>query len=201
MGNMPVSAKMIVQALKRFVELLSMVVDGNVPYDLMMSTVQALIERKMVEPTGLRQDEYRVQVESYVVAALDVLKTMFDWVWDSHGAANWEEHASRKDASVEPGERIFLVKQFKHAMTSDAAIAWGEENGYFVANRAEAIAFAKANPELQRQFWIAALGSSVLWHGCRGVAVLHGGSGGRSLGYDRFASDWYASYRFLFVRK
>ena len=73
--------------------------------------------------------------------------------------------------------------------------------GYRPATHLEAYAFAKANPELQCQFWIVALGSFTLRGGNRCVAVLRSYSGRRILFYDWSECEWVSCFRFLFVRK
>ncbi|MFH1973648.1 MAG: hypothetical protein ABIK13_03535, partial [Patescibacteria group bacterium] len=84
---------------------------------------------------------------------------------------------------------------------SEANIAEMDTLGYRPATHLEAYAFAKANPELQRQFWIVALGSSTLDGDLRSVAVLDGVSGRRILDSNWFGIVWISDDRFLFVRK
>ncbi|MFH1973268.1 MAG: hypothetical protein ABIK13_01515, partial [Patescibacteria group bacterium] len=84
---------------------------------------------------------------------------------------------------------------------SEANIAEMDTLGYRPATHLEAYAFAKANPELQRQFWIVALGSSTMGGGFRCVALLRSGSGRRVLGDCWFGGEWGSGRRFLFVRK
>lgn len=114
----------------------------------------------------------------------------------------WENHESCVGIDETPGDREMLVKHFGVRMTSDAVIAWADENGYRVATHKEAIAFAAKNPELQRQYWIVALGSSALRDdGNRFVAVLGSVGRRRILDGNWFGGGWGGGDRFLLVRK
>ncbi|MFZ6015644.1 MAG: hypothetical protein ACOYUZ_04815 [Patescibacteria group bacterium] len=117
------------------------------------------------------------------------------------GNYEWQLHSSCAEINQTPGERIMLVKHFGRDTTSEANIAEMDKLGYRPATHLEAYAFQKANPELQRRFWIVALGSSAVSDGHRRVAVLFGDSGRRLLGLDCFDLEWYSDLRFLFVRK
>ncbi|MCC7357280.1 hypothetical protein IT408_02120 [Candidatus Uhrbacteria bacterium] len=119
-----------------------------------------------------------------------------------YGNYEWKNHSSCAEIDQTPGERIMLVKHFNRAIESEDAIAEMDKLGYRPATHLEAYAFAKANPELQRQFWIVALGSSTRYDGDdRFVAMLCSVSDGRILGSDWFARGWRSGFRFLFVRK
>ncbi|MBD3281266.1 hypothetical protein GF391_00785 [Candidatus Uhrbacteria bacterium] len=118
-----------------------------------------------------------------------------------YGNYEWKNHSSCAEIDQRPGERIMLVKYFNRAIKSEDAIAEMDKLGYRPATHLEAYAFAKANPELQRQFWIVALGSSTIYGYDRSVAVLRSGSGRRVLGSDWFGYEWGSGDRFLFVRK
>lgn len=114
----------------------------------------------------------------------------------------WENHESCKDMDETPGDRDFLVHQFNQHMTSKSVIDWAKANGYRVATHKEALAFAAKHPDLQRQFWIVALGSSTLHDDdYRYVAVLFSDGRRRLLHGHWFGNAWYAGHRFLLVRK
>jgi len=100
-----------------------------------------------------------------------------------------------------PGDRVFLVKHFNRETKSEANIAEMDKLGYRPATHLEAYAFAKANPELQRQFWIVALGSFAVDGDGQYVAMLRSDSVRRFLGNGWFVYGWYSARRFLFVRK
>ena len=76
-------------------------------------------------------------------------------------------HASSK--ALQPGDR------------SEDAIAEMDKLGYRPRPTSRRTRSPKANPELQRQFWIVAPGSSTVCDGDRFVAVLDGCSGRRVL--------------------
>jgi len=118
-----------------------------------------------------------------------------------YGNYEWQPHSSCAEIDQTPGNRVMLLKHFGRNTESEANIAEMDKLGYRPATHLEAYAFAKANPELQRQFWIVALGSSPVRGGRRGVAVLRSGSGRRILGGGWFGRGWCSGDRFLFVRK
>ncbi|TAL44597.1 MAG: hypothetical protein EPN91_04110 [Salinibacterium sp.] len=118
-----------------------------------------------------------------------------------YGNYEWQPHSSCAEIDQTPGNRVMLLKHFGRKTESEANIAEMDRLGYRPATRLEAYAFAKANPELQRQFWIVALGSSTMDGGDRYVAVLRGDSGRRILGISGFDREWRSGHRFLFVRK
>jgi hypothetical protein len=73
--------------------------------------------------------------------------------------------------------------------------------GYRPATHLEAYAFAKANPELLRQHWILALGSTAVYDGHRYSVALRKDSDGRIVVNLWFGDSWYSHFRILFVRK
>ncbi len=113
----------------------------------------------------------------------------------------WEKHDKCEGMDETPGERDFFVKHFNRGIESEDAIVEMDKQGYRPATHLEAIAFAKAHPEFQRQFWIVALGSFALLDDRRRVAVLGAGGGRRVLDGGWFGGGWRAGGRFLFVRK
>lgn len=113
----------------------------------------------------------------------------------------WHKHPSCAKMDVTPGKRVMFVKHFAKRMTSEQAIAWGEEHGYRPGIEKEALALARANPDLQTKFWIVALGSFAVSGDSRCVAMLFGSDGGRILDGSWFDGEWSGDYRFLFVRK
>jgi len=74
--------------------------------------------------------------------------------------------------------------------------------GFRPATDRELRAFAKANPEFQRQFPVVALGSSWLDpYGNRKVPYLDDWDGKRVLSLHWLGGDWNSRWRFLAVRK
>lgn len=152
----------------------------------------------------LADGEYRVPVSYDMPRSKGALEPEFskDGVSELfYGNYEWKNHSSCAEIDQTPGERIMLVKHFNRPIESEDAIAEMDKLGYRPATHLEAYAFAKANPELQRQFWIVALGSSAMCVVDRGVAVLDSDSDRRVLGYDWFDDGWSSGGRFLFVRK
>lgn len=156
------------------------------------------IERPLVD------GEYRVPVSYDMPRTKEVLESEFSKGGVSelfYGDYEWKNHSSCAEIDQTPGERIMLVKHFNRPIKSEDAIAKMDKLDYRPATHLEAYAFAKANPELQRQFWIVALGSSTLLGGCRFVALLSSLSGRRGLDRGWFDGRWVAGCRFLLVRK
>ena len=149
-----------------------------------------------VSDRPLAENEYLVSVDYTMPRDKVTLEAEFskDGVSDLfYGDFEWQPHSS--------DERIMLLKHFGRNTESEANIAEMDTLGYRPATHLEAYAFAKANPELQRQFWIVALGSSAMRGDLRAVAVLSSVSGRRVLGYVWFDREWRSGRRFLFVRK
>lgn len=118
-----------------------------------------------------------------------------------YGNYEWKNHSSCAEIDQTPGNRVMLVKYFDRSTMSEVYIAEMNKLGYRPATHLEVYAFAKANPELQRQFWIVALGSSAMGDDGHCVAVLDSESDERLLGHGWFDSEWALGHRFLFVRK
>ncbi len=152
----------------------------------------------------LTDGEYRISVTCIALPPFVELEKEFGKrnvsnLFDSN--CDWQIHSSCVEVGRVPGERIMLVKCFKRNTTSEANITEMYKLGYRPATHFEAYAFAKANPELCRRFWIVALGSSALRGGECYVAMLGGDSDRCRFDYGWFGNHWYSSDRFLFVRK
>lgn len=100
---------------------------------------------------------------------------------------------------VEVSAKLF---HFNRPISSEDAISEMDKAGYRPATLAELLALGEAQPELQRQFPIIALGS--VWHhayGYRRVPCLDVGGVEREFNLGWFGRDWVAGCRFLAVRK
>jgi hypothetical protein len=193
---------------RRLGELARRVDEGSVEFEPTMSALQLLVEGKRLvqqplsEPEG---DTCHVFVDYQMPRDKDELEADFSKGGVSelfYGNYEWQLHSSCQGIYQAPGEREFLVKHFDRPIESDEAIAEMDKLGYRPATHLEAYAFAKANPELQRQCWIVALGSSALYSDeRRAVVLLYSYSDKRILNGYWLDSEWLASYRFLFVRK
>lgn len=149
----------------------------------------------------LPADHYRVTTTGIVPEFVRLNGELFTWASPPFNGCEWLAHTANLYADMSPNSRVFFAKHFDKKMTSEEAIAWGEANGYRVATHAEAIDFAAAYPDLQRQYPLVALGSFAVHGDSRYVVVLSGDSGGRYLDSDWFGSECGPVCRFLFVRK
>jgi hypothetical protein len=87
-------------------------------------------------------------------------------------------------------------------MTSEQVIVEIDKAGYRPAKIEELLALGEAQPDLQRQFPIVALGS--VWRdsdGSRYVPYLSSSAAERGLSLHCFGRDWSGLYRFLGRRK
>lgn len=121
-----------------------------------------------------------------------------------YGNYPWKKHAScAKVDETKASDRIILLKHFNAEISSESAITVMIRQHCRPATHLEAYAFAKAHPELQRQFRMVALGSFALNGGKPFVALLQGSSQKRSLDsywFDDEVRGWPADIRFLVVR-
>lgn len=148
----------------------------------------------------LAADEYRVQVSYEVPRDNKMLEAEFLCKSSSDLLFNreWRLHLSSDKRDRTPGERIMLVKRIESE--ADDIIEM-DRLGYRPATHLEAYAFAKANPELLRQHWILALGSTAVYDGHRYSVALRKDSDGRIVVNLWFGDSWYSHFRILFVRK
>ena len=121
----------------------------------------------------------------------------YDWV---------NEHITQQNFPNDQGqgkvETSMELVHFGRDMRSDKVVAELDKLGLRPATLMELLAFGAANPELQRQFPIFALGS--VWTHPVGdclVPCLFGGGDGRRLGLRWFDVEWGERCRFLGVRK
>lgn len=189
----PVLAKIMVEAIKG--ELLSEAAQVEPTAEALKSEAKAL--------DGLTENEYLVPVAYSALPSFAQLEKEFGEgnVSNLFDGRPFEKHASCAGIPEAPGNKVFLVKHFNREIKSEAAIAEMDKLGYRPATHLEAYAFQQVNPELQRQFWIIALGSFALHDGDRCVTMLNGGSHERIFGSRWFDNVWYSGIRFLFVRK
>lgn len=165
----------------------------------------AFVDQTVIVATPvLAENEFLVYVDYTMPHNKEALEAEFSKGGVSklfYGNYAWQPHLSCSDASQTPGNRIMLLKHFGCDTMSEANIAKMDRLGYRPATHFEAYAFAKANPELQRQFWIVALGSSTMDSDIRDVAILRSDSERRTLAGGWFGYEWKSNCRFLFVRK
>jgi len=139
----------------------------------------------------LPPDTYRVSVVCDLPAAISAGK--FDWVNKDITLQNFPE------AGCKPGQTEVTLVDLGE-VTTEQAPAELDKRGFKPAALPELLALAVAQPELQRQFYIVALGS--VWRGPDGgldAPFLRERGGGRSLGLDWGDPDgrWGSGGRFL----
>ena len=151
----------------------------------------------------LNKDEYLVHVTYAPLPSFSELEQEFGEgnVSNIFDGRPFQKHSSCENIDETPGDKVFLLKHFGRETQSEDNIAEMDKLGYRPATHIEAYAFQKKHPELQRKFWIVALGSFAMGDGGRYVAVLRGGSGRRIFVSCWFGSGWGSGRRFLFVRK
>lgn len=160
---------------------------------------------------ALPEHHFRITVTSTVSPSYAELVSAYDWVssmWDE-SKFKLELHESLRKLKPSKGDRVVFVKKFDDAMTREKVIAWAKENGYRLAFPAEREAFSKVKPDLQREFSIVDLGSSLFigqrwyvigqhWY----VPLLRGiEGGGRYLVDNCLVREWNTNHRFLLVRE
>ena len=125
-----------------------------------------------------------------------IAKGKYDWVNDDITEKNFPE--------LVPADytKEFKLFYFDRKMSSEDAIKEMDKDGFRPATINELLAIGEAQPELQKQFPIVALGS--LWRragGSRSVPVLSQGSSERGLDLRWFERDWDGVFRFAALRK
>ncbi len=162
-----------------------------------------LVPAGSVTEVPLGENEYLVPVTYAPLPPFSELEQEFGKgnVSNIFDGRPFQKHSSCENIDETPGDKVFLLKHFGRETRSEDNIAEMDKLGYRPATHIEAYAFQKKHPELQRKFWIVALGSFAMFGGDRCVAVLNGGSGRRVFGDRWFGRGWCSSGRFLFVRK
>jgi hypothetical protein len=124
------------------------------------------------------------------------VKDKFDWVNENITSKNFPKPAKGQKLEKE----VFLF-HFGKNMSSEAVIAEMDKSGYKPATIWDLLALALKEPNLQRKFWIVALGSSCELGGDRSVPCLDEGSNERRLSLIYSGDEWRGSGRFAGVRK
>ncbi|MFZ2804131.1 MAG: hypothetical protein WA001_02830 [Patescibacteria group bacterium] len=151
---------------------------------------------------------FNVFVDYKLPTDLETLEAEFskDGVAEELYEISWKLDPSCAEIDQTPGNRVMLLKCFKRDTTPEENITEMGKLGFHPAIHLEAYAFAKANPDLQLQYEIVALGSYGLYiDGYTHLVVLDSDSGQRI-----FCTQWaeylygyqgYSELQFLFVRK
>lgn len=119
---------------------------------------------------------------------------------DSH---EWHEHASCRLMDCTSGDRVMRLWHLDRKVSSEKAIReltrLHEPYAYRPATPWELYAFSRVYPDLQRQFWIVALGAHFMWRGQPCVAVLQGDENQRMFEHYLLDHPWSKKCRFLSV--
>lgn len=170
----------------------------------------------------LHEEEYLVPVDYGPLPSKEELEKEFpdpDAVSELFDGRPWVKRASCANINEANGTRFMKLFYFNDAFsiddsgeaftsedTSKEIIAHAAKEGYRPATEKELLALAKAQPELQRQFWIVALGAFALdrFDGRveEYVGTLLSDEGRRRyLGVSCPGDGWPHGSRFLFVRE
>jgi hypothetical protein len=154
------------------------------------------------DAAGLPADHFRITIKNVPNPIYTALGKAYDWVsglWHERHAVKLQ--GSLRELTLSTGDKVVFLKRFDRRVTNSQAIDWAFENGYRLAFPAEREAFSKANPDLQRNFWIVDLGSFALSGNRTYIHVLREDSHEWSLTDDTFFWGWPPETHFLFVRE
>jgi hypothetical protein len=96
---------------------------------------------------------------------------------------------------------LAMLFSFGARISSENAVAAMKSDNYFPGGHDHGLAFGAANPDEQRKYPIACLGSSVRVLGRRFVVYLDGGGAKRFLDLKGWDSYWPDDWRFLAVQE
>ena len=180
--------------VRRTGELVRRVDEGTLPFQEVMDGLQVLIEGRG-EKSSLIESIHKVTVD-YTKSLAEMIEAgKYDWKYSDIT----QEHFPVQGQGRE--EKDVVLFHFGRYISSGDAIAEMAKAGYCPVQIQELLAFGGANPELQKQFPIVALGS--VWRdpgGRRHVPYLDWHDRGRGLSLGWFGSGWGGDYRFAAVR-
>ncbi len=148
---------------------------------------------------GKAKEEISLTVDYSQTLEQMIANGKYDWHNNSITEKNFPIPTELVGEKVVVSAKLF---HFNREVSNKEAIAEMNKDGYRPATLAELLALGEAQPDLQRQFPIIALGS--VWRvggGDRRVSSLSVDDGRRELYLSWFGADWNAYYRFLAVRK
>ncbi len=143
---------------------------------------------------GLVAVAYQLIVDYTKSLATIIAEGKYDWVNENITEANFPNSASGT-VSV-----IAEIVHFNRAISSHSAVAELAKMGLRPATIWELLAFGAKYPDIQRSFWIVALGSSCKVDGKYYVGKLLSLGSKRRANLDRCGAGWDTHYRFLAVR-
>jgi len=149
-------------------------------------------------------ETYTVTVDYSIRPEYDLLRKFFDWVSDGYKEGrDWQRDERCKDVPTEGSREVtFLHMHFNQVMTTEQALSQLDAKGLRPVTLEELVCFARKNPDLQKEFPIAGLGSC-RWYDYRRVPYLFWRGRERYL-YLRWSEPdhrWREYDRFLVVRK
>lgn len=199
-----VSDEQLGHVARRQHELFRRVRDGSTSIDSVLTGLQKLIEggnevRVPKSPTS--ETVYTLRV-NYSLRPTDDFREDFLYISDGYKRGDWERHASCKDLPQEGEYDVtFLLVNFVRSMTNEMVLKELDAKCLRPATLEECICFARNNPDLQRLFPIAVLGSFCFWRGDRNIPYLDISNYTRQLSLKRTVADWTSGWRFLAVSK
>jgi len=157
---------------------------------------------------GVNRDEFRKMcgfgMPCSIKIVIDYTKTLAEMI--SAGKYDWTDSDITSNSFPVKGEgkqeREHVLFHFNRFISSDDVIKEMDKAGFQPAVIEELLALGEAQPELQKQFPIVALGS--VWRDSDGychVPCLSRYGVERGLNLDYFEDDWDEDYRFLARRK
>lgn len=139
---------------------------------------------------------YPVSVD-YSLSVKQVVKLgKYDWV---NSDINDKNYKTGKKGKAEVAVELI---HFNRPISSEDALKKIDQNGYRPAELHELLTLGEKHPNLQREFFIVALGS--VWqdpNGNRSVPCLYRNASKRNLYLFWLGSDWADGWRFAVVRK
>ncbi len=181
------------QLWRKLEEVARRVREGTIGFSETMAVLQGAIEgmvqRKMDGIARLFVDYTRPLADLIKASGFDYVSSD---ITEKHFPIN-----KRQNGDVE-----MKVFHFNRVMESDEVIREMEGQGYRPAELPEGLAYAKANPDEQRKYPVAIIGS--VWRnfsGDRYVPFLLGWYGYRRLDFFWYGDRWFGDCGFLAVRK
>lgn len=146
-------------------------------------------------PKGGAVNGYAVTVDYNKTIEQMVAAGKYDW---KNNDINSRNYAHNKSGIERP---TIEVVHLNKSLSSEDVVDELDRMGLRPATTAELLALGEQHPDLQRQWWIVALGSVASFGGLRHVPCLSGRGSGRGLGLRWWDGRWGAYCRFAAVRK
>jgi hypothetical protein len=142
-------------------------------------------------------------MQTISVPVTQVIRSFKDMI--EKGNYDWVSPDIREEFFPIPKDLMLGAEQklfhFNRVISSGDAFKEMEKEGFHPATIWDLLDFGAKNPEEQRKFRIAALGSIVEFPGSRLVIYLSGSTSHRHIKLRLFGNDWDNNSRFLAIRK